>query len=211
MKLHLFGASLLLLLAGCGKADDPSSSSGSSSDSNDAGGSGAASTSSDGDKPWDDATKPFLTEKKMGDFVSSLKDKQNPFAVFTKGATPFNAESRVKEFDAYAKKAGFESGEEYMAAFTRIFACQTQVMTQESNQSMIQAQDEVIKNTQEALKKPDLTPEARQMYEAQVKSAQQMKQAFQQQEQSGLNKQDIEAYKKHRAAFEEAMKDVDKK
>lgn len=201
----MVGMSMAMILAACGQSDDPSSSSGDGGS-----GSNGGSTSSDGDKPWDDASKPYVTEKKMANMIASLKESTNPFRAFTKGLSAFNAQSRLAEFDTYAKKNGFESGEEYMASWMRIMGVYTYLLTDDGLQSMIKGQEEIIKNTQEALKKPDLTPDMRKMYEEQVKGAQEGLQALKQPRESPFNAQDIEVVRKNRAAFEEAVKEMQK-
>ena len=195
---------VVLLCAACGKSDEPSSG------SSDGGGSDPSESSKpakDGGNPWDDLAKPCLNDKNMGDFIESLKDAAGPFDAISKGkATALNAQGRMEEFDAAARKHGFAGGEEYLAAWTRIGAARTQIMTEEGNQSMIQMQEEVIKSAKEALKQPDLTPEMRQSYENQVKGATESLKALKQPREGGVNAKDIETYKKHQVAFEEAMK-----
>ena len=202
MKLLMLCLSAAFLFAACGKSDDASTSSdGSSSDST------SKTKPADGDKPWEDLSKPYLDDKKMGSFVESLKDANGPFDAVSKGKiNAFNAGAKMEEFEAAAKKHGFESGAEYLGAWMRIGAAMTQVMHDESNQSMIQMHEETIKTSQESLKKPDLTPEVKQMLENQIKSSQETIAVLKQPREESVNAKDVEAYKKHRAAFEEAMK-----
>jgi len=198
------GSFVALLFAACGKAEEPSSG------SSDGGGSDPAAASKaekDGGNPWDDLSKPCLNDKNMDNFVESLTDPAGPFDAVSKGkVTAFNAQGRMAEFDAAAKKHGFANGEEYLGAWMRIGAARTQIMTDEANQSMIQMQEEVIKSAKEGLKRPDVTPEMRQSYEDQIKGATESLRALKQPREGGVNAKDIETYKKHQAAFEEAMK-----
>ncbi|HEY3227101.1 MAG TPA: hypothetical protein VGK61_08935 [Planctomycetota bacterium] len=199
----IFACSFVVLLcAACGKSDDSSSSS-----SDEGGSKSTTSKSAAGDKPWDDLSKPYLSDKKMGDFIESLKDADGPFDAVSKGkVTAFNAEGRMAEFEASAKKHGFASGEEYMGAWTRIGAAMMQVQMDASNQSMIQMQEESIKAAQEAMKKPDVTPDMKQVYEDQIKGATETLKVLKKPREEGVNAKDIETFKKHQAAFDEAMK-----
>src|SRR5262245_27215571 len=138
MKLFLVISSMSVLLAACGKSDE-SSSSGSS----DGGGSkSSAAKAHAGDNPWDDMTKRYLDDKKLGDFVTSLKDPNGPFDAVKKGTvTAFNVGQKMDEFDAAARKAGFKSGEEYMGVWMRIGAANTAAMQAAGNESMIKMQE----------------------------------------------------------------------
>ena len=204
MKSLSIVAMLAVLLAACGKAED------SSSDSPDGGGgsgSPAAPKSVNADKPWEDPEKPILSDKKLDNFVGSLKDPKGPFDAVSKGkVTAFNATERMDEFEAAAKKHGFSSGEEYLGFWMRINAANMQVMQEESNEMMIKAQEDGIKTRQEMLKKPDLTPETRQQIEEGIKGSQESLEILRQPREGGVNAQDVESFKKHKAAFEEAMK-----
>ncbi len=202
MKLLFIFMSVACLVSACGKSDDPSSSS-----ADGGAGSKGGSTSADGDKPWDDPAKPYLSDKKMGDFIDSLKDSNGPFDAVSKGkVTAFNAGARMDEFEASAKKHGFESGAEYLGAWVRINTAMVQVMQDESNESMIKTHEEMIRNAQEGLKAPGVTPEMRQSYEEQIKGSKETLAALKQPREGGVNAKDIETFKKHKAAFEEAMK-----
>jgi hypothetical protein len=200
MKLLAVFASLVIL-AGCGKSDSPSS------DSSDGGGSSSNPGSSDPKKPWDDVSKPYLDDKKMGNFIESLKDANGPFDAISKGkVSAFNTGKVMDEFETASKKHGFASGEEYLGAWTRIMAAYSQIMQEDSNQSMVAMHEETIKNHRETLKKPDVTPEMKQTLEDQIKSSQEALAALKQPREGGVNAKDIETFKKHRGAFEESMK-----
>jgi len=201
MKLLAVFASIAIL-SGCGKSDD------SSSDSPDSGGSGSKSAkSAEGQKPWDDVTKPYLSDKKMGDFIESLKDTNGPFDAVSKGkVTAFNTGKVMDEFESAAKKHGFASGEEYLGAWMRIMAAQMQVMQEEGNLSMIKMHEESIKSAQETLKKPEVTPEMKQMLEDQIKGSNETLAVLKKPREDGVNAKDIETFKKHQAAFNESMK-----
>ena len=209
MKIHACCAALLLLLAACGKSDDSSStSSGDKGGDGGGGGSRASSAKVDShDNPWDDVAKPCLTDKNMDGFVESLKDAKGPFDAISKGkVTAFNANQRMDEFEAAAKKHGFKSGEEYMAAWVRINTVRSQVQMDEANQSMIKMHEDTIKQHQETMKNPDATPEMKKSLDEQIKSSQEALAALKQPREGGVNAKDVEMYKKHQAAFEEAMK-----
>ena len=200
----------MFILAGCGKSDDTSSSS--SSEDGGGGGSNASANPADPQKPWEDPAKPYLTEKKMGDFVASLKDPKTPFDAFAKGLTAFNAEGRMAEFEASAKRHGFESADEYMGAWMRIMGASTQVQMDESIEGIVKGQEDALKTAEEALKKPDLTPEMKELYQNQAQGARQAIEAYKQPRDGGVNAQDIATFKKHRAEFEAAFKErIEKK
>jgi len=192
-----------MLLAACGKAEDPSPE---SSD----GGGGSKSSSSTGaeaEKPWDDVKKPYLSDKNMSGFIESLKDANGPFDAVSKGkVTALNAQGRMEDFEASAKKHGFASGEEYLGAWMRIGAARMQIMTDEGNQAMIKMQEESIASAQEMLKKPDITPEIKQSLEDRIKASTETLKTLKEPREEGVNAKDVETFKKHQAAFDEAMK-----
>jgi hypothetical protein len=193
--------SVALLLAACGKPED------SSSDSSSSDGGGSKSSSTGDEKPWDDLTKPYLSDKNMGNFIESLKDANGPFDAVSKGkVTALNMQGRMNEFEASAKKHGFASGDEYLGAWMRINATMMQVMQDDGNQSMINMHEASIRSYQETLKKPEVTPEMRQVLEDQIKNSNETLEALKQPREGGVNAKDIETFKKHKAAFEEAMK-----
>lgn len=202
MKMLTMCFGLMLLLGACGKSEDASSGS-----SDDGGGSASSSKAgSEGDQPWDDMSKPYLSEKRMESFIGSLKDANGPFDTISKGNfTAFNAGKRMDEFEAAARKHGFASGAEYIGVWMRINSAMTTAMQAESNQMMIASQEESIKTAEAELKKPDLTPEMRQMYQDQIKGAKETLEVLRKPPE-GANAQDVEVFKKNRPAFEEAMK-----
>jgi hypothetical protein len=226
MKRLTIVAALALLAAACGKAEDSTSDSSesdsssksksadsdkasSSSSKSDGTGSESSSTSTSdtADNPWDDPAKPVLDDKKLDGFIGSLKDPNGPFEAVSKGkVTAFNAEKRMDEFEAAARKHGFAGGEEYLGYWLRINAVNGQIMQEESNEFMIKAQEEGIKNRREMLKKPDLTPELRQQVEEGIKASEETIKVLRQPREGGINAQDVESFKKHRKEFEEAMK-----
>jgi hypothetical protein len=143
----------------------------------------------------------------MGDFIASLKAENSPFDEISKGTvTPLNAGGKMNAFEAAAKKHGFASGEEYLGAWTRINAVNTELMLSAQNESMITMQEETIRNSREMLKKPDVTPEMKEQLEGQIKAAEETIKALKQPREGGMNAQDIATFKKHKAAFEESMK-----
>ena len=204
MKHLLSCLAACLLLSACGKSED------SSSDSSDGGGGSNGSSASGGTeatKPWDDPAKPYLSDKTMGDFIGSLSDKEGPFDTISKGkVTAFNAGERMDAFDAAARKHGFANGEEYLGAWLRINAVNTELMLSSQNESLVKMQEESIKNSREVLKNPNATAEQKQMCEEQIKAAEESIKAMNQPREGGMNAQDVATFKKHKAAFEEAMK-----
>ena len=202
MKLLLILSTVSLLLAACGKSEDSSSS------SDDGGGSGSsAKADSPGDQPWDDTSKPYLDDKKLGDFLQSLKDPNGPFDTINKGkVTAFNAGQRMDEFDAAARKSGFKSGEEYLGVWMRIMTANTALQQQAVNESMARMNEETIKTQQEMIKNPDATPEMKKAAEENIKAARETLEMLKQSTIEGVNKEDLAVFKKHQPAFEEAMK-----
>ena len=200
--------SLVLFLAGCGKSEDESST----SDSPDSGGTSASGNASTGDKPWEDPAKPYLDDKKMDNFVASLKDPKGPFDAVAGGkVTAFNAGARMDEFDAAAKKHGFSSGEEYLGTWLRIGGAMTQVAVDDSNESMIKMHEQTIQQHEANLKKPEVTAEMKTMLEDQIKQSKATIVELKKQRAEGINAQDIATYKKHRAEFDAAMKEFSDK
>jgi hypothetical protein len=79
-------------------------------------------------------------------------------------------------------------------------------MMDEGNESMIKMHEETIKQHQETLKKPEVTPEMKQSLEEHIKVSQETIAALKKPREEGVNAKDIEIFKKHQAAFDEAMK-----
>lgn len=207
MRLFIACVSIAILSAACGKSGDSSSTSSDNDEGSNSGSSSSSPGSNDPKKPWDDMSKPYLSDKKLGDFIESLKDANGPFDAVMKGkVTAFNAGARLDEFESAAKKHGFASGEEYLGAWTRIGAARSLIMQEEANQSMITMQEESIKSAQEALKNPEVTPEMRQNFEDRIKGANESLKELKKPREAGGNAKDIETFKKHQAEFDEAMK-----
>jgi hypothetical protein len=158
-----------------------------------------------------DYTKPFLTDEKMIKFIESLQEDVNPFEVLFKEGGMMRAESdivaKAKEFDRFAQKYGFANYADYMAVWGRIMVGDMMVAGEEMKKNTIKGMEESIRNAEENLKKPDLTPDMRSIYEEQIKGARASIEEFQKPDDtSGLNAADLALVAKYKAQIDEATK-----
>ncbi|HEX2694705.1 MAG TPA: hypothetical protein VHP61_03050 [Acidobacteriota bacterium] len=158
-----------------------------------------------------DYTKPYLTDEKMTRFIESLQEDVNPFEVLFKGGSMMRAESdivaKAKEFDRFAQKYGFENYGDYMAVWGRIMVGDMMVASEQMKKDTIKMMEETIRTAEESLKKPDLSPEMRTMFEEQIKSSKASIEEFQKpDETSGLNAADLALVAKYKAQIDEATK-----
>ena len=203
MRLLAISAMLSLFLAACSKSEDDSSSK--SSDGGGGGGGGSHSAAADGARPVDDITKPFLSDKKLDNLVAALKDPETPFDA-VQGATAFNAGSKMKDFDAAARKHGFKDGTDFMDVWTRFHGAAAIAAIDDQNQKFVQDQQAIIKTAEEALKQKDLAPETRKIYEDQITQGKATIAAINQpREGDAMNAEDIALYRKHKAEVEKAI------
>lgn len=151
----------------------------------------------------DDYTKPYLTEEKMTKFISSMKEEHNPFEVVFKQGGGINSlgemQSRLEEFNAFARKYGFHDYQDYTAVWGRIVVGQTQIW----GESMT---EKSIKDAEKELQKPNLSPEMRQLYQDQVKSGRESLADLKKADASALNEADLALVKKYLPQIEEATK-----
>jgi len=203
MKLFFVCVSAAVLFSACGKAEDPSSS---SSD----GGKKSAATAA-AEHPRDDMSKPYLSEAKVGNFIKSLEGDRNAFEILTTDNSLLSAAKsgkRLAELDALAKKYGFENTEDYMAVWSRLMAANLALMAEATMKTTREMYEGTIKISEEQLKRTDLTPELREMNQEQIKASREALEEFKKPQEKGLNDKDIEIFRKHKAAFEEAMTKV---
>lgn len=151
-----------------------------------------------------DYSKPYLTDDKMQKFLTSMKEEHNPLElVFKQGGqmqNPATVNERLDEFNAYARKYGFQDYQDYIAVWGRIMAGQMQMFGEKTFQDM-------ISGAQAELKKPDLAPEMRKVYEDQITTAQKsLDDMHNGSSRSSINSADMELVKKYNAEIEAAQK-----
>lgn len=154
-----------------------------------------------------DYSKPYLTEDKMQKFLASTKEEHNPLElIFKPGGqmqSPASMGARIDEFNSFARKYGFQDYQDYTAVWGRIVAGQMQIAGQEMFEGM-------IRGAQAELKKPDLAPEMRKVYEDQIATAQKnIDNMNNNPSRSALNSNDIGLVKKYKAQIEAAQKKYD--
>lgn len=158
-----------------------------------------------------DYSKPYLTDEKMQKFIESLKEEINPFDVIFKGGqggSLMDLKDKLAEYNAYAKKYGFADYADYMAVWGRITVGQLEMAAQDMTKSTVKMMEDSIKSAEENLKKPDLSPEMKSIYEEQIKSGQKSIEDMQKPDTSGkqLNADDMALILKYKAQIDEATK-----
>jgi len=165
-----------------------------------------------------DYTKPYLSEAKVTKFLESMKEDRNPFEViFKQGGglnNPLTLQSRMEEFNGFARRYGFEGYEDYMAVWGRIMVGQMQIAATGMNKGLAETMQKSVASAEENLKKPGLSPEMKQMYEEQVKSGKESLADLQKPEkpdEKGLNSADLELVAKYNDQLNEAAKKYQKR
>src|SRR5688572_1275653 len=157
MKPILACLSLVLFLAACGKSEDESSNSASSGGGDaSSGDSGSGSSAEEPKKPYEDLSKPYLTEQRVGNMINSLKEQENPFEILARGGV-WTGSSRVNEANAFARKHGFADTEEYLAAWGRTFSTWMAVKMEGANQKSIEGYETMLKVAETEMNKPDVS------------------------------------------------------
>jgi len=149
-----------------------------------------------------DYTKPYLTDDKMQRFITSMKEEHNPLELMFKPGgqvqNPANLNERIEEFNSFARKYGFLDYQDYMGVWGRITAGEMQSFGEQSFRSM-------ISGAQAELKKPDLAPEMRKVYEDQITTAQKSLDDMNKQS-SSVNAADMELINKYKDQIDAAEK-----
>jgi hypothetical protein len=157
-----------------------------------------------------DYMKPYLNDAKMAKFIESLQEDVNPFEVLFKGGQMMkmsDIEKRAEEYNGFARKYGFADFGDYMAVWGRIMVGDMMISSQEWTRKTIQGMEESIRIAEEQLKKPDLNPEMRAIYEDQIKSAKSSIEDMSKPDESpGLNAEDLALVAKYKAQIDEATK-----
>jgi len=156
-----------------------------------------------------DYTQPYLTDERMKNFIASMKEEHNPFEmVFKEGGqmrSLSDLRERMEEYNEFARKYGFKDYEDYITVWGRITVGEIMLFAEESQKSTVKSFEDSIKNAEEELKKPDIAPEMKKMYEEQIssykESLEEMKSG---KEQESLNAADLELVKKYKAEIEAA-------
>lgn len=158
-----------------------------------------------------DYTKPYLTDEKMTKFLESMKEEHNPLEIiFKQGGqmrNPLDVASRLREFNAFAQKYGFQDYQDYTAVWGRILAGETQLWAAEMQAGMATTLQKSIEDAKQQLKQPNLNPEMRKVYEEQIASTQKsLDDMKNQQSGSTLNDSDMALIKKYKDQIEAAEK-----
>ena len=173
--------------------------------------SGMFSSSSARASAANDYTKPYLTDVKMNKFLSSMKEEHNPFDLLFKDkgspTTLLNLGSRMDEFNAFARKYGFDDYQDYTAVWGRITAGQIQLWGEEMMKDSVKGFQKSIDDAQADLKKPNLSPEQRKFDEDQIAGMQKtIDDMNKSNSSSALNASDMELVKKYKGQIEQAQK-----
>jgi len=149
-----------------------------------------------------DYSKPYLTDEKMQQFLASMKEEHNPLElVFKQGGgmqDPSSMAGRIDEFNSFARKYGFQDYQDYTGVWGRITVGEMQIWGAKTFEDM-------ISGAQAELKKPDLAPEMRKVYEDQITTAQKGLDDMNKKS-SSLNAADMELIKKYKDQIDAAQK-----
>jgi len=191
----------LVLCTGCGKARDAEKAM------------SAAESIAETAAPTDaqnDYMKAYLTDEKMTKFIGSLREEMNPFEViFKEGGQArgmADLQNRIEEFNGYARKHGFADYADYMAVWGRIMVGEMVIASEEMTKGMITSMEESIKTAEENLKKPDLDPEWKKIYEEQIVDSRKSIEDMRKPEEASLNAADLALVAKYKAQLDEATK-----
>jgi hypothetical protein len=150
----------------------------------------------------DDYSKPYLTDAKMQQFLASMREEHNPLElIFKQGGGMQDASSlagRIDEFDSFARKYGFQDYQDYTGVWGRIMVGEMQILGAKTFEDM-------ISGAQKELKKPDLAPEMRKVYEDQIATAQKGLDEMGKKS-SSVNASDMELIKKYKDQIDAAQK-----
>ncbi len=155
-----------------------------------------------------DYTRPYLTEEKMAKFIASMKEERNPFElIFKEGGQGLgDIQDRLPEYNAYAQKYGFQDYSDYISVWGRITVGEMMLWSESLNASSIKSMQDSIARAEEELKKPDLDPEMKKIYEDQIvgykKSIADMQ--GEKKDESSLNVADLELVKKYKPGLDQA-------
>jgi len=149
-----------------------------------------------------DYAKPYLTDEKMQQFLASMKEEHNPLQlVFKQGGgmqDPSSMNGRIEEFNSFAHKYGFQDYQDYTGVWGRITVGEMQIWGAKTFEDM-------ISGAQQELKKTDLAPEMRKVYEDQITSAQKALDDMGKKS-SSVNAADMELIKKYKDQIDAAEK-----
>lgn len=158
-----------------------------------------------------DYSKSYLTDDKVQKLINSMQEGKNPFDFLfgksDKAANLTSLATAVPELETFSRKYGFDGYEDYMAVWGRVAAGEAAMMAEEMINGARQSMQESIQSAQEQLKKPDLSPDMRKMYEDQISGMQQsLDEMNKPNSASTLNEADLEVYKKYKDQIAAAEK-----
>ena len=149
-----------------------------------------------------DYTKPYLSDDKMQKFLASMQEEHNPLElIFQPGGqaqNPASMNDRIGEFNSFAHKYGFQDYQDYTSVWNRITAGEMQLLGAKTFEDM-------ISGAQAELKKPDLAPEMRKVYEDEITSSQKSLDDLNKKSTS-VNAADMELVKKYKDQIDAARK-----
>jgi len=149
-----------------------------------------------------DYSKPYLTDERMQQFLASMKEEHNPLElIFKQGGgmqDPSSMAGRIAEFNSFAHKYGFQDYQDYTGVWGRITVAQMQILG-------VKTFEDMISGAQAELKKPDLAPEMRKVYEDEIVEAQKSLDDMSK-KRSSLNAADMELIKKYKDQIDAAQK-----
>lgn len=149
-----------------------------------------------------DYSKAYLTDEKMQQFLASMKEEHNPLEVMFKqggqAQNPASLGARIEEFNSFARRYGFQDYQDYTGVWGRITVGEMQLWGAKTFEDM-------ISGAQAELKKPDLAPEMRKVYEDQITTAQKGLDDMNKKN-SGVNGADMELIKKYKEQIDAAEK-----
>lgn len=170
----------------------------------------AAAARGSAGNPEQDYTKPYLNEAKMQKFLDSMKEGENPFEfLFGQAGKTGNLADLVSgaaKLDEFARKYGFQGYQDYMAVWGRIAVGQATILGEGMKKSAHDMMQQSIQTAQDQLKKPDLNPDMRKMFESQIADQQKSLADLDKPSPSELNDNDLGLVRKYNDQINEAAK-----
>jgi len=165
--------------------------------------------------PQQDYAQPYLNDAKMTNFIASMEEERNPFELLFKegGQGLGDVKDRMEEYNGFAKKYGFLDYGDYTAVWGRITVGELMLWSESMQAGSIKSFQDSIASAEEALKKPDLSPEMKQMYEDQITSYKKSLEDMhnEKKDESSLNAADLELVKKYKPQIDQASEKYKKR
>jgi hypothetical protein len=113
---------------------------------------------------------------------------------------------KLEEFNAFARKHGFRDFDEYSAVWGRVFVGRMQLAAEASRRRMLESTERSLREAEEQLRQPGLSPEMKEVYESQVQANRELLERLRRPDPSSLNEADLALVRKFLPEIEAAEK-----